>query len=194
MGPLLDNLLAAPSQGAPSGVADEPGADLAQLRADLDALAEAVGTLVDLVQDVRGGGAAPGEAAPCRWAWRFAAPEVAAALWDELRDFVDWLNSRYALDSERQIPPCWYRHPVAVEELTALMCSWQAVYHGPDTPRDALLAWHAHWLWPCVDRLPDRAGWQRCRGGSHQERASTIHRTDDGFAEYTARTAPASRS
>ncbi len=191
MGPLLDNLLAGSPPPAPAP--DPHAAEVAGLRADVDALAEAMGKLVDMVQDLRGGGPA-GDAEACRWAWRYAAPDAAAALWAELREFVDWLNSRYALDSERQIPPCWYRHPVAVEELTALMCSWQAVYHGPDTPRDGLLAWHAHWLWPCVDRLPERAGWQRCRGGGHQTRTGTIHRTDDGFAEYTAHADPAGRS
>jgi hypothetical protein len=161
---------------------DTDGA-VGQLRVDVDALTEAMQALVDLV------GSAPGGAQDCepsRWAWRYASAETAAALWSQLRDFVDWLNSRYALDSERQVPACWYRHPVAVEELTALMCSWQGVYLGPDTPRDDLLAWHAHWLWPCVDRLPERAGWQRCRGGQHAERASTIYRTDDGFDTFIA--------
>ena len=150
--------------------------EVAQLRVDLDTLTKAVDTLIELVQ--RG---PAGDAGPNRWAWRYATAELAGALWTELKDFVEWLNSRYSLDSERQVPPCWYRHPVAVEELTALMCAWQSVYCGPSTPRDSLLAWHAGCLWPCLDRLPDRAGWQRCRGGQHIERACTIYRTDDGF-------------
>ena len=173
MGPLFDNLTAV-----------RPDPEVAQLRADVDTLTTALDSLVDLVQGL---GAAPADqAGPNKWAWRHAAPEAAAGLWAALREFVDWLNSRYALDSERQVPPCWYRHPVAVEELTALMCSWQNAYHGPDTAGDAPLAWHAHSLWPCLDRLPERAGWQRCRGGTHVERAAVIHRTDDGFAGYTA--------
>jgi hypothetical protein len=165
-------------------------ADLAQLRVDLDALTEMVAVLAGRIvppQPTAPAGEAPGdggEGQPCRWAWRYATDEVAGGLWARLREFVDWLNRRYALDSERQIPSCWYRHPVAVEELTALLCSWQSVYCGPDNPGDSLLAWHAHSLWPCVDRLPARSGWQRCRGGQHIERSVNINPTDDHFDIY----------
>lgn len=154
--------------------------EVARLRVDLDALTGAVEALVQMVRNWSPG-ATGQDGAPSRWAWRYADSGTAAELWARLREFVDWLNSRYALDSERQVPPCWYRHPVAVEELTALMCSWQSVYCGSDTPGDGLLAWHAACLWPCVDRLPDRASWQRCRGGGHAERAAVIHSTDVEF-------------
>lgn len=156
---------------------------VAQLRADVDVLTE---VMQELVRQVQRSDSPEGK--PNQWTWRHLPEDAAAGLWARLRDFVDWLNSRYALDSERQIPACWYRHPVAVEELTALLCSWQSVYCGQDVASDALLAWHAHSLWPCVDRLPERSGWQRCRGGEHVQRASTIYRTDGGFDTFiTAR-------
>lgn len=147
--------------------------DVGQLRVDLDALVEVVTALAQRVLPAGTGTTEPG-----RWTWRYASAEAAAELWARLRDFVDWLNQRYALDSERQIPPCWDRHPVAVEELTALLCSWHSVYCELENPGDALLAWHAHSLWPCVDRLPARSGWQRCRGGNHIERTITRNRPD----------------
>jgi hypothetical protein len=164
---------------------------VAQLRVDVDAIAAALEKLAGVVQSLAaggGGGGAAGsggeETKPSRWAWRYTGADGASRLWHELREFVDWLNSRYAQDSERQIPPCWYQHPIAVEELTALMSSWQAAYHGPDTPRDNLLAWHSYWLWPCMDRLSARAGWQRCRSGQHQDRSARIQETDAGFDAF----------
>lgn len=165
----------------------EPVADpVVQLRVDVDALAEAVTGLVELIRSRPAPAASAADAGPSRWAWRYAGGEGTAALWRDLREFVDWLNRRYAMDSERQIPPCWYRHSVAVEELTALMASWQAAYHGPDDPRGDMLTWHAYSLWPTMDRLAARAGWQRCRGGQHQDRVTRVLPTDDGFAAFVA--------
>lgn len=193
--------------GAPAGEAgwetapdpDDVSGAVSLLRADVDALTDAMETLVSIVEDMRnngygagpgapggGGSSQPGSDRPSRWAWRYSTKANAGKLWAELREFVDWINTRYSLDSERQIPPCWYRHSVGVEELTALMASWQAVYIASDEPRDDMLAWHAHWLWSCLDRLPERAGWQRCRGG-HLDRTAMVRTTDESFDDFVAR-------
>jgi hypothetical protein len=52
------------------------------------------------------------------------------------------------------IPPCWFLHPVAVEELTALMVAWKAAYSQKQTaPSDSPVNWHDRWLWPTLHRL-----------------------------------------
>jgi hypothetical protein len=51
------------------------------------------------------------------WAWSHLGRSQTRALFLELRDWVDWLITRYELRGEAEtIPPCWFLHPVAVEE------------------------------------------------------------------------------
>ncbi|WP_068277745.1 hypothetical protein [Aldersonia kunmingensis] len=99
-----------------------------------------------------------------RYAWRHLDREQARVLWGELTDWVTWLRARYQLG--HTIPPCWYRHGVIVEELTALMAAHHAAYttgsDGHDPARDDLTAWHRHWLWPLIDRLPALSTTSRC--------------------------------
>ncbi len=108
-----------------------------------------------------------------RWAWRYLTPAKQEALLAELTDWVTWLSDRYQLASSRhQIPPCWAEHPVAVEELTALMVAWKAAYTTPSRgPSDDPIAWHDRWLWPCLTRLNEQLHiWNTCRGGGHRTR------------------------
>jgi hypothetical protein len=104
------------------------------------------------------------------WSWRHLGPSQTRALFVELRDWVDWLIGRYELRGEAEtIPPCWFLHPVAVEELTALMVAWKATYSQKQTaPSDALVNWHDRWLWPTWHRLNIQLRvWTKCTGGSH---------------------------
>ncbi|BCJ46183.1 hypothetical protein GCM10010168_51320 [Actinoplanes ianthinogenes] len=154
------------------GIAEE----VALLRLDVDDLTAAVEQL----------SAAPGSR---RWSWRDADAETAAHLWAELIDWVDWLVPRYDLTgTAATIPPCWFRHPIAVEELTALMASWHAAYRdGPAEPRDDLVAWHDRWLWPTVDRLQARAGWRGCVDNRvHQDRPARAWAPDPQVAAFVA--------
>lgn len=99
------------------------------------------------------------------WTWRYLDDEATAALMDELRDWVEWLVERYGLTDDRHtIERCWARHPVAVEELTALMVAWKAEF-GPRRRRASAgpSAWHAHSLWPTLERLNASPGLRRCR-------------------------------
>jgi len=87
------------------------------------------------------------------WAWAHLDPQAQRALFEELRDWVDWLVMRYHVSDEAyRLQPCWYQHPVAVEELTALMVAWKAEYSRPKAST-GLTAWHAQSLWPCLLRL-----------------------------------------
>ena len=68
---------------------------------------------------------------PLKYCWREIEDRIHALnLWRTLREWVDWLNVRYFSTGIFQILPCWYRHPAAVEELTALWAAWMSVYHG----------------------------------------------------------------
>ncbi|HET7475205.1 MAG TPA: hypothetical protein VFJ97_04175 [Dermatophilaceae bacterium] len=127
-----------------------------------DHLDRLISTLADHVTATAAGGP---------WAWRHLTPEQARDLFTQLRDFVDWVIARYDLRGEAHtIPGCWYRHPVAVEELTALMVAWYAAYPAQATrASDAPAGWHERWLWPTLRRLNlELTTWTKCTGGTHQ--------------------------
>lgn len=117
------------------------------------------------------------------WCWRYLDADAARELFEQLRDWVDWLAGRYRLNM--RLPACWYRHPVAVEELTALWVSWQAAYPANGTaPSDALIAWHDRWFWPCIDRLGRLNVFNQC-GGKHTEATDRTMLVDlDAFAAF----------
>ena len=103
--------------------------------------------------------------------WRHLDAGPATELWIELIDWVDWLRDRYELEA-RQIPPCWPNHPVAVEELTALMASYTAAYRALTTRdgdvvryHDTMIVWHRLELWSCLARLADHADTTVCSDG-----------------------------
>jgi hypothetical protein len=51
--------------------------------------------------------------------WPSLLPDEARPAWAELRDWVEDLVDRFALET-RVVPPCWYRHNTLVESLSAL--------------------------------------------------------------------------
>jgi len=162
--PFLDG----PAHPAEDPVAVEP-LDPVMVAEVLEALAlrqEAVERAVDALS--RRLGTTPKEGP---WAWRALGPGRRRDLLTELREWVDWLITRYELRAEAQtIPPCWYRHPVAVEELTGLMVAWRAAYTQDEAaPSDALINWHDRWLWPALHRLNVQLRvWPKCTGGTHE--------------------------
>ncbi len=161
------------SLGGPAHPAEEPvpvePLDPVMLAEVLEALAlrqEAVERTVDTLSHRLGTTPAEGP-----WAWRTLGPSRRRELLTQLREWVDWLITRYELRAEAQtIPPCWYRHPVAVEELTALMVAWHAAYTADESaPSDALINWHDRWLWPALHRLNVQLRvWPKCTGGTHE--------------------------
>lgn len=142
--------------------------------ARLALLEVAHGHLLEAVGNLTPGSARPNR--PSRWSWQHLRdPSARTKLWQELRDFVDWLIERYQPTGDVVIRPCWYRHPVAVEELTALMAAWRAAYCSGDAPADLLIGWHQTWLWPTLERLNHRARWSQC-GHGHQPAAGVVAR------------------
>ena len=106
--------------------------------------------------------------------WAALDHDEAVKLWDKLGKFVTWLDGRYLTnlaDPSYRLPECWYRHPIAVEELTALMVAHRAAYDTRSAKASsALVDWHQRALWPTLDSLKLRAGLAGCRDRSeHRE-------------------------
>lgn len=101
------------------------------------------------------------------WLWEALEPAAQRELWAELEAFVVWLQNRilcHHASRERWIPPCWYKHPDAVEQLTALMVAHKASYHPKaKTPSHTLVDWFQKCLWPTMDTLRERLTLKECQ-------------------------------
>jgi hypothetical protein len=158
---------------------------LEALAGRLDSLEGVVQALTDRLVAAPAGG---------QWAWRHLGPVQTRALFMQLRDWVDWLITRYEIRGEAEmIPPCWFLHSVAVEELTALMVAWKAAYSQKETaPSDALAGWHDRWLWPTLHRLNVQLHvWNKCTGGIHAPPRPGLVLTDEAsFTCFLAEAVP----
>lgn len=101
---------------------------------------------------------------PSRFCWDGLDKHAAERLWDELVRWVQWFRHRYEI--LEKVPPCWYRHPRMVEELTALMTAHRAAYgqeHAQAKPKQPpppgywsdMAAWHAYYLRPFLAATAD---------------------------------------
>lgn len=118
------------------------------------------------------------------YCWKHVSASEARGLWVRLREWVDWVNGRYFASSWESIRPCWFRHPAAVEELTALWAAWEAAYRATDDGdgfSDAALWWHEK-LHTVVHRLWDEQ-FAECKAG-HQEPGIYARTTDPSFEEF----------
>lgn len=119
------------------------------------------------------------------YCWKHVSASEARGLWIRLREWVDWVNARYFSSSWESIRPCWFRHPAAVEELTALWAAWESAYRAPDDGgegfSDAALWWHEK-LHTVVHRLWDEQ-FAECKAG-HQEPDVYERVTDPSFDEF----------
>lgn len=117
------------------------------------------------------------------YCWRHVSAAEARGLWVRLREWVDWVNGRYFASSWESIRPCWFRHPAAVEELTALWAAWESAYRASDDGdgfSDAALWWHEK-LHAVVHRLWDEQ-FAECKAG-HQDPDVYERATDSSFEE-----------
>ncbi|SEP53980.1 hypothetical protein [Amycolatopsis saalfeldensis] len=125
------------------------------------------------------------QAKPSRWAWGWLTQDEARALWGETRWFVDWFIGRYPLTSAVSIPPCWYRHTVAVDELSDVYAAWREAYCGTSRPTTAMIAWRDRWLWPAITRLAAHANWRECKENrQHVEPSARQDLTDPDFEQF----------
>lgn len=125
------------------------------------------------------------------WSWRTLDQEAAKVLWMELYDWVNWLRDRYLValtDETHRLINDWYKHPVAVELLTALMVSHQYVYRRTRAaPSFDLVEWHERCLWPTFARMRSLGLFPaNHRTDEEWTLPDTIARVDDSdnFAEF----------
>jgi hypothetical protein len=158
---------------------DEQRVKLGSLATQVESLDEAFRALEEsLIERVN-------LARPSRWAWEFLTQDETAQLWGETRWFVDYLIRRYPLVSEVSIPPCWYRHTVAVDELSDLYAAWREAYCSSSRPSSAMTAWRDRWLWPVLNRLSTYANWRECKETrKHVEPSARQDLTDDEFGRF----------
>lgn len=100
------------------------------------------------------------------WFWEELNAEQRKELWAELDAFVVWLQNRilrHWSNPEGWIPACWYRHPDAVEMLTALMVAHKAAYRAKSKkPSFELTEWFSRALWPTMETFRQRMTFKSC--------------------------------
>lgn len=160
---------------------------LAEIQAALSELAEFVEELakstawaIDQLAEHPAGGP---------WFWQGLDAESEKALWKELGEFVSWLNNRIlhhiTAGDVDAVPGCWYRHPSAVEQLTALMVAHKAAYHSKSMKASfELVNWFDRALWPTMRALKDAGAFTGCRLGHHHENEFENYAHDDGFVAF----------
>lgn len=102
------------------------------------------------------------------WNWANLTGPERRKLWERLYQWVNWLEDRYlrhlfpTRGAIPEWPADWYRHPVAVEILTALMVAHAAAYRKKASPPSfALVEWHERCLWPTLARIDALKLWSR---------------------------------
>lgn len=100
------------------------------------------------------------------WHYGKLSPDKRRALYLELGGWVTWLEGRYLVNlpsSGYELPACWFRHPVAVELLTALMVAHRSAYSTKAVlPSFTLVEWHVRALEPVFVLLRGMQVFQRC--------------------------------
>lgn len=142
----------------------------------LDAAERSVQGLVEYLQEAPAGGA---------WCWRYLDPYETQALFIELRDWVDWMVVRYNVDE--YVRPCWFRHGVAIEELTALYVAWRSTYkEKPRAYSDDLTAFHDRWFWHALERLKTYRVFKSCTPIQHVDDNEQLTTRSEDFDPFTA--------
>lgn len=100
------------------------------------------------------------------WFWEELNLKQRRELWVELGEFVTWLQNRilrHWSNTEGSIAACWYLHPDAVEQLTALMVAHKAAYRAKSKkPSFEPTEWFTRALWPTMDAFTRRATFKSC--------------------------------
>ncbi|MGO2932357.1 hypothetical protein [Microbacterium sp.] len=95
--------------------------------------------------------------------------------WNELADWVDWLNANYSMPHARRVQECWPAHPGLVHVLAGLRSAWRASVLSDEQSKEqgnAMAAFHDYHLFPFFQRLEDTKLF-KCSNG---------HKADDEHA------------
>lgn len=127
------------------------------------------------------------------WHWGFLDVAGQRKLWGKLGTWVEWLESRYLVhlpSSEYELAACWWRHPVAVELLTALMVAHLSAYSQKATvPSFTLVDWHLRALEPVFATLKSMKVFKNCVV-EHTEGSRSARHDRVAFAAWVDEAAP----
>lgn len=118
----------------------------------LEELAERVAEISDLQQQAMEAGSGKGPV----WDWTSMTADQAADAWHQLTVWVEQvllprnpsLLASTVLDRGLggEWAPCWYLHPDAVDEVSALYGTWRAAFTGADASAARVAEWRDRWL------------------------------------------------
>ena len=118
------------------------------------------------------------------YCWRYASPAQKKRLWVQLREWVDWANTTLCSNKWRYIRPCWFRHPAAVEELTALWAAWEAAYRTGEAEFTDAAAYFHDRFHTVVHRLWDGEFSECISGHQEPEFDPNLRLTGDDFDQF----------
>jgi hypothetical protein len=138
----------------------EQTGDVSKVRQELDELGEGVADLASRVSRLVSSPSMDGRPRPY---WLPALEgEAAERAWRVLGGWVsDVVVGRY----QHSVKPCWYRHPLAVDILTACYLAWSAAYNE-QAAATAPAEFHDRWF-PHLMRLVD-ADTKACKARKHE--------------------------
>lgn len=181
-----------PRMSAANGVVPIDSPDLTKMALEVVSLVDRTGQIeailgqvVDTLEQLT---KKPAHSQPSPWLWAAATGEAREKLWAEVSDFVDVHNARFGIYSELVIQPCWYRHSVVIEEITALMLSWRASHYGHQVPTIDPNYWLQNFLYPTFKRIRTEPwGQKSCTDTFHEDvarRPAPPRRDLDAFAAH----------
>ena len=161
-------------------VLDDKGGDIPRLRESVTLLAADVTSLLRDQEDL--------PALPC---WVDLDQAGAAGAWEQLHMWVgDVLLVRYPRIAEtRLLPPCWYRHPETVEQLSWLHVTWCHAFRNSELAPTAAAEWHVRYLEHVISWLGQHL---ECRD-THQDYGPAAQPAVDGEFDAFVRADVAAR-
>ena len=107
--------------------------------------------------------------------WPSLLPDDARQAWADLRDWVEALVDRFALET-RVVPPCWYRHNTLVEALSALR-DHERICFAPSASPTAAVDWFRA-LREIEHRLSEACARTQCSVNEHRPDPPRTWQTD----------------
>lgn len=184
---------AAPQAASTATGVDTAGLDLGQLALDvaelLGARTEHEGVLEHIVTTLEKLTKAPPKSKPSPFSWHHATGQARETLWDDLTAWVDAHNARHGQRPEFHIEECWYRHPMVVDLLTALMEAWRVAYIGHQAPTNEAIYYLNTFLHPTLHAIRTQPWGLSLCGGTHRESDPDHFRVRDSDTYMELRTA-----
>jgi hypothetical protein len=109
--------------------------------------------------------------------WASLLPDEARQSWAELRDWVEHLVDRFALET-RVVPPCWYRHNTLVESLSALR-DHERLCFAPNASPSGAVDWFRA-LHEIESRMIQACARTQCSVNEHRPDPARPWSTDQG--------------